>query len=367
VNNSLKLRVGEWVEIRSKEEILKTLDGSGLMDGLPFMPEMLQFCGRRFRVYKRAHKTCDTATLTGGRRMEDAVHLDGIRCDGAAHGGCQAACLIFWKEAWLKRAGDTESSAEPSGSASEQTHGPMKITGCTEADLLERTRARDRQDSEEPRYVCQATQLPYASTPLPFLNVSQYLEDYTSGNVTLGRLIKGVVYAGYYKLSEAGIGLGRIMRWLYDKFHPLWGGIPFPRRTGAIPTGQPTPSCTLNLQPGELVRVKSHKEILATLDIQSRNRGLLFDAEMVPYCGGAHRVLGRVSQIVNEKTGKLMKFKNNCIVLENVVCQSRYTDCKYCPMFCPRAIYAYWREIWLERVSENGQSVENRKSSETAN
>ena len=367
MNNSLKLRVGELVEIQSKEEILKTLDGSGQMNGLPFMPEMLQYCGRRFRVYKRAHKTCDTATLTGGRRMEDAVHLDGIRCDGAAHGGCQAGCLIFWKEAWLKRVGDTESSAEPSRSVSELSHQSANATGCTEADVLAGTRAKGGQESDEPKYVCQATQLPYASTPLPFLNASQYLEDYTSGNVTLGRLGKGLVYAGYYKLSEAGIGFGRIMRWLYDKLHPLWGGVAFPRRTGTIPVGHPTPTGTLNLQPGELVRVKSHKEILATLDTQSRNRGLLFDAEMVPYCGGAHRVLGRVSQIVNEKTGKIMKFKNNCIVLENVVCQSRFSDCKYCPLFCPRAIYAYWREIWLERVSENGQAVENRNSSQAAN
>jgi hypothetical protein len=35
--------------------------------------------------------------------MENAVHLTGVRCDGQAHGGCQAGCLIYWKEAWLKR------------------------------------------------------------------------------------------------------------------------------------------------------------------------------------------------------------------------------------------------------------------------
>ena len=49
---------------------------------------------------------------------------------------------------------------------------------------------------------------------------------------------------------------------------------------------------------------------------------------MVPYCGGVYRVLRRVTRILNEKTGKLLHFKNDCIVLEGVVCQSLYTECK---------------------------------------
>src|SRR6516225_3074227 len=95
------LKVGDWVEIRSKEEILQTLDSKGQLDGMPFMPEMFAFCGQRLRVYKRAHKTCDTVFPVRSRRVHRAVHLE-TRCDGAAHGGCQAECLIFWKEAWLK-------------------------------------------------------------------------------------------------------------------------------------------------------------------------------------------------------------------------------------------------------------------------
>ena len=53
-----KLSAGDWVEVRSKEEILRTLDKSGRMQGLPFMPQMFKYCGQRFQVYKRAHKTC---------------------------------------------------------------------------------------------------------------------------------------------------------------------------------------------------------------------------------------------------------------------------------------------------------------------
>ena len=46
VNSRLNLRVGEAVEVRSEAEILSRLDENGRLDGLPFMPEMLQFCGQ---------------------------------------------------------------------------------------------------------------------------------------------------------------------------------------------------------------------------------------------------------------------------------------------------------------------------------
>ena len=49
-----KLSVGDWVEVRSKEEILRTLDASGQLDGMPFMPEMVRFCGKRSQVHKRS-------------------------------------------------------------------------------------------------------------------------------------------------------------------------------------------------------------------------------------------------------------------------------------------------------------------------
>jgi hypothetical protein len=65
---------------------------------------------------------------------------------------------------------------------------------------------------------------------------------------------------------------------------------------------------------------------------------------MVRYCGGTFRVLKRVNQIVDERTGKTMKMKSPCIILEGVACASEYHR------WCPRGIYHYWREAWLRRV-----------------
>src|SRR5258708_22395489 len=98
---------------------------------MPFMPEMLPFCGKRFQVYKRAHKTCDPDYRS--RRIHDAVHLE-TRCDGQAHGGCQAGCLIFWKEAWLKPISRDHSSGAMVG-IEPSSGGPsiVSIGGSTES------------------------------------------------------------------------------------------------------------------------------------------------------------------------------------------------------------------------------------------
>jgi hypothetical protein len=191
------------------------------------------------------------------------------------------------------------------------------------------------------------TQVPSATTPLAWWDVRQYAEDYRSGNVGLSRIFCSLIYWMYYSLSQAGIGVGRPMRWLYDKISPIWGGSLFPRKPGVIPAGQPTPFVKLNLQPGELVRVKSHQEILKTVDTSNRNRGMHWDAELVPYCGGTYRVLERVTRMIGERSGKMLEMKSPCIVLDSAVCQARYSSCR---LFCPKGMYPYWREIWLERL-----------------
>ena len=90
----MKLRAGDWVRVRSHEEILATLDERGCLEELPFIPQMLRYCGQRFQVSKRAHKLCDTVHGTGARGLTASVFLDDLRCDGQVYGGCEMECLI---------------------------------------------------------------------------------------------------------------------------------------------------------------------------------------------------------------------------------------------------------------------------------
>jgi hypothetical protein len=348
----LNLRAGDWVEVRSKAAVLSTLDANGRLDELPFMPEMFACCGKRFRVWKRAHKTCDTVNKTGGRRIAATVHLEDVRCDGAAHGGCQAACLIFWKTAWLVRVDGPSTSTRPAGELRGSTGDRISASG--EDRVWAATQASGAGDKANPTYVCQATLLPQATTLLPWWDVRQYLEDCTSGNTSVWQILSGGIYVGYYSLVKSidryshrlSAGLIRV----YDRVQALRGGAPYPRRWGTVPPGEKTPSRPLHLKAGDLVRVRPYEEILATLDINNRNRGLYFDAEEVPYCGQTFRVRSAITNFIDEKTGKMLTLKDRNVILEGVICQARYSDRR---MFCPRAIYSYWRETWLEKVMED--------------
>jgi len=338
------LFAGEWVEVLSKEEILRTLDQNGRFENLPFMPQMFHYCGQRFQVYKRAHKTCDTVSgHYAGLRLSRTVHLD-LRCNGQAYGGCQAACLIFWKEAWLKRVDSAHDAKPPSITNLLAKAGD---NCCTETDVW---RATKHGLPGHPAYSCQATELLHFTTPLKWWDASQYIETYSSGNVSLGQMLRGFFYLFYYYATlSKWRRAGRPGRWLYDRFQRFWGGVPFPQREGLIPVGAPTPRCDLDLKPGDLVRVKPYQEILATLDAASSNRGLNFDAELVPYCGKTYRVKARVEKFVDEKTGRMRHLRTPAVILEGVYCKSRYCGQR---MFCPRSIYSWWREVWLERIPE---------------
>jgi hypothetical protein len=289
---------------------------------------MLQFAGKRLQVSASAHKACDTIETYSNRKVDDAVHL-GVRCDGSGHGGCEAACMLYWKTAWLKPVdGPVPQRPSTNGQA---TNGQVS---APDSAVIERgTRAKGSSpDDPEIRYSCQATRLFEASSPLGKTDVRQYIRDLTSGNVTVWKMLWFMPLAVYNTIVGRS-GHGR----------------KFPSIKGLA--GRATPTETLDLQPGELVEVKSSEEIMKTLNAEGSNRGMIFSTEMLPFCGKRYRVKQRVNQLVDETNGAMIKMKTPGIILEDVVCMSCYHP-GY--IFCPRGTYPYWREIWLKRVEETG-------------
>jgi hypothetical protein len=320
VTTTLDLRVGDVVEIRSEAEILATLDANGELDNLPFMAEMLQYCGKRLTVGKVAHKACDTLSLGGMRKMENAVHLDNVRCGGEAHGGCQAACLIYWKHAWLRKV-EPGTPADPPPPAE-----PRLLPLLTIA-----SRRPDGEDGT-PRYRCQATEMTRATPhPLPFKDISQYVVDVRSGNVGPLWATRAFLVGLYNRLQHTA------PKWLRPRGGKRWADL-VGRAVGR------TPTVDTGLQPGDLVRVRSREEIEQTLDAKLRNRGMGFDAEMSRFCGRTARVARRITSIIDEHTGQMLVMRSPCIVLEDVFCEGAFSA------NCPRLITPYWREIWLEKI-----------------
>ena len=311
----MKLHAGDVVEVKTLEEILATLDGQASQGALPFMPEMMRYAGQRFRVSKRADKTCDTIKSRQNRRMTQTVHLDDLRCDGSAHGGCQAACLLFWKESWLRRV----DSPEPPAAHTSQVQDSQVLA------LEAGTKAHDDPPGGEIRYRCQATQIREATTPMRWWDPRQYARDLLSGNVTLTRMLR-VIGSAMLRAIQRKIGRS-----------------PDAPIMGTCTSG--TPRVHLGLKLGDSVTVRSHDEIASTLTPTSKNRGLWYDWEMKPFSGGTYRVKDRVSRLIDERTGHLITIPHaDCLMLDGVVCSGELSRGR---LFCPRAITPYWREAWL--------------------
>lgn len=291
---------GQWVEVRSAAEIAATLDAEGRLDGLPFMPEMARFCGRRLKVFRRADKTCVEGY--GLRRMSDTVLLEESRCDGAAHDGCERNCMMFWKTAWLKPA-----DLAPS----------KPVIGVPANDLP----ALPTRDGG--RYVCQSTALGEATAPLSKFDLGHLVTDLRRGEITAPRLAD-IVLRTALNLLRRKLGL--------SEFEGLRGPGSIRRRG------------RLNLQAGDWVRVKPAAEIAATLDADGKNLGLAFEPEMSRYAGGVFQVEFPVRKIIQEETG-LMSVLNGTVALRGLACQG------ICVRNCPRSNTLYWRESWLERVA----------------
>ena len=326
----LNLRAGDRVAVRSEAEILATLDERGELDSLPFMPEMLPYCGKVLTVDKVATKACDTITRGWLRRMDRAVHLTGVRCDGSAHGGCQNACLMYWKEDWLRRVDD---DAPPQPIDTFDSPSPRMTLP-----LLELTTRKEPDADGAERFACQTTELNRATPePLPFSNVGQYVADVRTGNANVFWVVRAFLVGLFNRLQERSTRI--LPRRLWFRGGKRW------RFLAGRAVGR-TPAVDLGLQPGDRVRVKSREEILDTLNADLLNRGMGFDAEMSRFCGREARVERRVQQVIDEKTSRMVKMKTPCVVLADVVCEGAYNA------NCPRAWICFWREIWLERIDE---------------
>jgi hypothetical protein len=198
-------------------------------------------------------------------------------------------------------------------------------------------------------YRCQATELLRAAPEaVPARDLRQYVRDVRSGNVGVLWSLRALLVALFNRYQEASRRV--LPRWLWIRRGLRWGFL----RGGAAGI---TPTARTDLRPGELVRVRPKQEILKTLNQDLHNRGLGFDVEMTRFCDRTARVEGRVERIVDERTGRMIHMRHPCIVLEGVVCEGAYS------VSCPRSIYAYWRELWLERVEPAAEPVRETEGS----
>ena len=95
------LRAGQLVRVRSREEILATLDAWYFLKGCGFMGEMWQYCGTEQRVLKPVRRFLDERDYRV-KKSRGIVLLEGLTCEGTRdYGPCDRNCYYFWREEWL--------------------------------------------------------------------------------------------------------------------------------------------------------------------------------------------------------------------------------------------------------------------------
>jgi hypothetical protein len=314
--NNGRFRAGDCVLVRLPEEILSTLDGDGTLDGVPFMPEMLGWCGKLFQVRRRVEKICAPDLPLRRFPANDVVILDGPRCDGSGHDGCKDGCRILWKEAWLRPSDAGAATIEISKTALEELHARLKVK------------------VDEKHYFCQSTQR------------------FKATEAYVGKQKLWMVRIAFREVRNGDLSASYVLR-----LFALWFWQKLLRKVNGhwSPCGpqERTPSDSLDLKPGEAVRVKSFAQIVETLDHKGRNRGMGVCYEMMRCCGHEAVVRHRIDRIIDEKTASMRELSHT-VALQNIghrwdlgeqcLCGGELGD-------CPRGGLMYWREIWLERVN----------------
>lgn len=173
------------------------------------------------------------------------------------------------------------------------------------------------------RYFCQSTQLIHATESMSAKRRLRIcLEEVTSGNVGMLRMIAMTVQPIFWKLIE------RFIR-------PRFVQGPLER----------TPLIKIGLEPGAMVEIRSADEIRQTLNRNGCNRGLRYDIGLNQLCGTHHRVRDRLDKMIIESTGKMVRLQGT-VTLEDSTCLCNLSAVGG----CFRQDLVYWREAWLKPV-----------------
>src|SRR5262249_50728456 len=158
----------------------------------------------------------------------DVVILDGLRCDGSGHDGCKDGCKILWKEAWLR------------------PFDPVAPTTQISKTGLDELRSRLKVKSDEHHYFCQSTERFNATKAFP------------------GKQRPWMVRIAVREIRNGDLSASKVL-----KLFALWFWQGMLRAAGCdnwlCGPHKRTPTQSLHLQPGELVRVKTRAQIVETL------------------------------------------------------------------------------------------------------
>ena len=305
-------QVGKPVAIRSAVEILSQLDADGCTDGLPFHPEMVDWCGQVVSVRRWAINVCFQAKGVQFGSLANCVVLNLPRCQGRGYRECQLGCHHLWKTNWL-----VDPSEKPDSDAD------LKLDSKANEELrLHVLRSSTRRaPGKENVYRCQACKLAEIAQATGSISPSVIRKQHNLNQTSVSTLVTDFCTTLLAKVRGSQAGY-----------------------KGSLTK---TPAMDLHLSAGDLVRVRPVDEIIETLDANGKNRGLWYDPAMDQFSGKVFRVSRRVTRFIDERTGKLVSPTVPSIVLDDLHCSGNQRR------YCSRLLQFFWREIWLQREPES--------------
>lgn len=140
--NSGRFQTGDWVRVRSLDEIEATLNHWRQVRGCTFMTEMTKFCGTIQRVLKPMKSFVDERDFWI-KKSSGIILLDEVMCQGTADfGSCDRSCFHFWRKEWLEKVDEQPSSTANITSARSQKGNLVRVRPLEE---IEATFSHNRQ------------------------------------------------------------------------------------------------------------------------------------------------------------------------------------------------------------------------------
>lgn len=98
-----ELTTGDWVRVRSREEIQAMLDPFKETRGCAFLEDMYKYCDTKQRVLKSMERFLDERDYQV-KKVRGVILLENVICNGTpAFGKCDRCCFLFWREEWLEK------------------------------------------------------------------------------------------------------------------------------------------------------------------------------------------------------------------------------------------------------------------------
>jgi len=338
-----RIKAGDIVRVLPYDRISKTLDENDCHGGLLFMPNMVKYCEREFRVLKPVRWIFDERNKEM-LSCRDIIVLSGPVCDGEGMldgKDCDRCCTLLWKTAWVKSTsqtfGDGRSQAE-----------------CRKGKIVPRQRSFPSITSVEPMGETSTSKRP---SNMDNASSNQEKEaamtrEFACQYTCLDRL--GHKFSVVEKYWQLALRIPPALRRRLSKYSMLLLG----RRINELPIdtgdhrGDGEKPLKMDLASGDIVHIKPYGQIACTLNRMAKYKGLNFLPGMKRYCGQESTVLKKPRYVL-DGGGKVIRECKDIVILNGLYCNGKglVSD-----EGCDRCCLYYWKRDWLEKVDGNEKS-----------